>query len=74
VLRLWARVLLQVPGSRLVLKNKPFACEVVRNHYWRLFEEAGVERSRVREPAVAGPMGNSWWALNRVAVIQCGLV
>ncbi|GAB4815161.1 hypothetical protein N2152v2_002207 [Parachlorella kessleri] len=47
VLRLWARVLLGVPGSRLVLKNKPLACEVVRNHYWRLFEEAGVDRSRV---------------------------
>lgn len=25
---MWARVLLAVPGSRLVLKNKPFACEV----------------------------------------------
>lgn len=30
VLRVWARVLLAVPGSRLVLKNKPFACEVQR--------------------------------------------
>lgn len=28
VLRVWARILLAVPGSRLVLKNKPFACEV----------------------------------------------
>lgn len=25
---MWARILLAVPGSRLVLKNKPFACEV----------------------------------------------
>ena len=27
VLRVWAHILLAVPGSRLVLKNKPFACE-----------------------------------------------
>lgn len=47
VLRAWARILRAVPGSRLVLKNKPFACEVVRNQFWRVFEEAGVERSRV---------------------------
>ncbi|PSC74350.1 putative UDP-N-acetylglucosamine-peptide N-acetylglucosaminyltransferase SPINDLY [Micractinium conductrix] len=47
VLSVWARILLAVPGSRLVLKNKPFACEAVRNKFWRVFEEAGVERSRV---------------------------
>ena len=28
VLRVWSRILLAVPHSRLVLKNKPFACEV----------------------------------------------
>jgi hypothetical protein len=28
VLQVWAQVLLAVPNSRLVLKNKPFACEV----------------------------------------------
>ena len=28
VLRVWARILLALPDSRLVLKNKPFACEV----------------------------------------------
>lgn len=27
VLWLWARILAAVPDSRLVLKNKPFACE-----------------------------------------------
>ncbi|KAL4452759.1 hypothetical protein ABPG75_008421 [Micractinium tetrahymenae] len=47
VLRVWARILQAVPGSRLVLKNKPFACEVVRNQFWRVFEEEGVDRSRV---------------------------
>ena len=27
VLQLWARILAAVPHARLVLKNKPFACE-----------------------------------------------
>jgi protein O-GlcNAc transferase len=47
VLRLWGRVLCSVPGSRLVLKNKPFACRATRRHWWRLLENAGVERDRV---------------------------
>lgn len=47
VLGVWARILLAVPRSRLVLKNKPFACEAVRCQFWKVFEEAGVERSRV---------------------------
>eukprot|EP00887_Chlorella_sp_A99_P005978 scaffold27.g5978.t1 len=47
VLRVWSRILLAVPGSRLVLKNKPFACEAVRAQFWQLFEEEGIERSRV---------------------------
>jgi len=36
VLKLWARILLAVPNSRLVLKNKPFACETARNHFLSL--------------------------------------
>lgn len=46
---MWARILLSIPHSRLVLKNKPFACEAVRNHYWGIFEEEGVDRSRVSQ-------------------------
>lgn len=47
VLEVWARILRSVPNSRLVLKNKPFACESVRCQYWRQFEEFGVDRHRV---------------------------
>jgi predicted O-linked N-acetylglucosamine transferase (SPINDLY family) len=32
VLSLWARILRAVPNSRLVLKNKPFACDTARMH------------------------------------------
>jgi hypothetical protein len=36
VLRLWARILLAIPRSRLVLKNKPFACDTARAHVLNL--------------------------------------
>ncbi len=36
VLKAWARILSAVPGSRLVLKNKPFACETARTHILNL--------------------------------------
>ncbi|KAI3432719.1 hypothetical protein D9Q98_004262 [Chlorella vulgaris] len=66
VLQVWAQVLLAVPNSRLVLKNKPFACEVVRNQFWRVFEAAGVERCRVDLLPLA--------AANRDHLAQYGLM
>jgi hypothetical protein len=33
VLRVWARILQAVPNSRLLLKNKPFACVAARQHF-----------------------------------------
>jgi protein O-GlcNAc transferase len=47
VLTTWGRLLLAVPNSRLVLKNKPFACEWTKAKYWAFFEDMGVERNRV---------------------------
>ena len=47
VLAAWAALLHRVPGSRLVLKNKPFACASVREKYWRAFEAHGVARNKV---------------------------
>ena len=47
VLRVWAAILRSIPGSRLVLKNKPFACEAVKEKFWGEFEGEGVERGRV---------------------------
>jgi len=55
VLRLWARILLAVPNSRLMLKSKPFACETARNHFLGLLQAEGVESWRVDlVPLVAG--------------------
>ncbi|PNH00482.1 putative UDP-N-acetylglucosamine--peptide N-acetylglucosaminyltransferase SPINDLY, partial [Tetrabaena socialis] len=47
VLRVWAAILAAVPGSRLVLKNKPFACEAARAHLLRQLAALGVEPWRV---------------------------
>ena len=83
MLAVWARILRGVPGSRLVLKNKPFACEAVRHHYWRAFEEHGVERSRVRAPyylLLGRGVGRGRWGVGRQqrdmeggAVAGCGV-
>jgi len=32
VIRVWARIMAALPSSRLLLKNKPFACESARSH------------------------------------------
>lgn len=47
VLALWARVLVAVPGSRLVLKNKPFACAQTRALWAARLAAAGVDALRV---------------------------
>jgi protein O-GlcNAc transferase len=47
VLALWARVLAAVPRSRLVLKNKPFACPQARALWMARLAALGVEAWRV---------------------------
>lgn len=47
VMRVWARILRELPSARLVLKNKPFACPTTREHHWRAWESLGVRRARV---------------------------
>lgn len=47
VLHTWAKILMRLPESRLVLKNKPFACESVRQRFWSIFAEHGVPKERI---------------------------
>ncbi|KAK9823008.1 hypothetical protein WJX81_006345 [Elliptochloris bilobata] len=47
VLRLWARILAAVPDARLLLKNKPFACESARAHFLAALAAEGVAPARV---------------------------
>jgi predicted O-linked N-acetylglucosamine transferase (SPINDLY family) len=47
VVALWSRILHAVPGSRLLIKNKPLQDQAVRAHYHALFAQHGVPRERV---------------------------
>ncbi len=47
VISLWARVLLAVPGSRLLLKTKPLHDKITRQNVYRQFDACGVERERI---------------------------
>lgn len=44
---MWGAILTAVPRSRLVLKNKPFACEAARSHVLQQLAAVGVEPWRV---------------------------
>lgn len=43
VMQMWGRILQAVPHSRLLLKNKPFACEAARQHYMNALREQGID-------------------------------
>lgn len=47
VIKCWAKILHRVPSSRLVLKNKPFACEMAKAHILNILSSLGIEPSRV---------------------------
>ncbi|GJP63563.1 hypothetical protein CLOP_g20626, partial [Closterium sp. NIES-67] len=47
VVRLWARILLAVPGSRLMLKCKPFTCASISQQLMAQLEAQGVSPLRV---------------------------
>lgn len=47
VMALWAKILLQVPGSRLLLKSNPLESGEVREKIASFFESRGVERERL---------------------------
>jgi protein O-GlcNAc transferase len=47
VVRVWSDVLKSVPDSRLILKARSLASEVVKSRYARAFESCGIEPGRV---------------------------
>ena len=47
IVRVWARILGAVPGSRLLLKNRAMNVPSVRQRYGAIFAEAGVAATRV---------------------------
>lgn len=53
MLRVWAGILRAVPGSRLLLKNKPYACHSARAHTLAALQAHGISALRVRVPSLA---------------------
>ncbi|WP_063465494.1 glycosyltransferase [Ectothiorhodospira sp. BSL-9] len=47
IARVWADILTQVPGSRLLLKDKRYGDPTVRDHYLKMFTEAGTDPERI---------------------------
>jgi predicted O-linked N-acetylglucosamine transferase (SPINDLY family) len=47
VLKVWARILSAVPNSRLVIKCKPFCCESVKQRFFMILEQLGLDSLRV---------------------------
>ncbi len=47
VISVWCSILKLVPQSRIIVKNENLSDHETRNHYFRLFEENGVEKGRV---------------------------
>lgn len=46
-LRLWADVLAAVPGSKLLSSGKAYKHEVMRNRFYKIFEEKGLDKDRL---------------------------
>ncbi|GMH35925.1 hypothetical protein BSKO_03793 [Bryopsis sp. KO-2023] len=47
VIKVWSEILHAVPNSRMVLKNKPFACETTKAYFMNMFKAEGIESWRV---------------------------
>lgn len=47
VLRLWARILREIPDSRLLLKNRNFNVEDIRSHFLAAFSSEGIAAERI---------------------------
>jgi protein O-GlcNAc transferase len=47
VIKIWARILNNVPGSKLLIKNNSITCREVRQRYISLFEKESVSENRL---------------------------
>ena len=47
VISLWSKILKNVPGSRLILKSKGFACETVKKNFSEAFQLNGIDNNRI---------------------------
>jgi predicted O-linked N-acetylglucosamine transferase (SPINDLY family) len=67
VVELWARVLQAVPGSRLVLNNKPFVEAETRDRFRDRFAAHGIAADRL-ELVCTSPPAATWAAYNSLDI------
>ncbi|MDD5758645.1 MAG: tetratricopeptide repeat protein [Desulfobulbaceae bacterium] len=67
VIALWAKILLAVPNSRLLLVGKPFADEFIKDRYLDLFAHHGVSADRL-EPISTLPMQDYLQLYNKIDI------
>ncbi|MEJ0019680.1 MAG: tetratricopeptide repeat protein [Acetobacteraceae bacterium] len=67
VVAAWARILHAVPGSRLVLNNRPFQEPAFRDMFLKRFNNHGIESSRL-ELICTAPQSETWMAYARIDI------
>ncbi|TCK19385.1 putative O-linked N-acetylglucosamine transferase (SPINDLY family) [Thiogranum longum] len=68
VLELWSEILCAVPGSHLVLKNRPLSDAVTREYFYSLFEGHGIGRERLELIGWIPNMGQHMSTYNKVDI------
>lgn len=68
VVRVWAEILKQAPGSRLILKSKALGDPPTNQRYARMFADAGVSPDRVDLLARIDPVENHLRAYDRIDI------
>jgi len=70
VVRLWARILLALPDSRLLLKSRAFAAKQVKDSCLCAFADFGVDRSRIDLLQVSSCCPFFWFS----ALLSCFVI
>jgi predicted O-linked N-acetylglucosamine transferase (SPINDLY family) len=68
VVRVWAAIMRQVDGSRMIVKSKQLGDAPTRQRYIRLFAEAGIEAGRIDLLPRLEPVENHLRAYDRVDI------
>ena len=68
VIEVWTQILLQVPGSSLLLKSKPLADESTRRRYMDLFIKNGATSDQIKMLAVTPSISGHLALYNRVDI------
>jgi len=68
VIEVWSQILLQVPGSSLLLKSKSLADDATRSHYMDLFLKSGVTSDQIKMLPTTPSISEHLGLYNRVDI------